>query len=83
MNKPEPDHFDKLGNRLAVNDVVAVAHRNSLMIARVIKLNSRMLKVKEFKQTHFEWDTNEYNKYPFESVKINEADAVIYILKNT
>lgn len=83
MSKYDPEHFDKLGNSIKVNDVVAVSHHNSLMIGRVTKLNSKMIKVKEFRKTTSQWDTGEHNKYANDSVKINEADAVMYILKYT
>ena len=83
MNKIEPEHFDKLGNRLRVNDVVAASHHNSLMIARVTKLNNKMIKVKEFRKTTSKWDTGEHNKYAHDTVRLHEADAVMYILKYT
>lgn len=63
MTKPDPEHFDKLGNQLKVNDVVAVPHHNNLMIARVTKLNNKMIKVKEFRKATSRWDTGEHNKY--------------------
>jgi ribosomal 50S subunit-recycling heat shock protein len=83
MSKPDSEHFDKLGNQIKVNDVVAVSHHNSLMIARVTKLNTKMIKVKEFRKTTYSWDTGEHNKYANETVKLHEADAVMYILKYT
>jgi hypothetical protein len=74
-------HLDKLGKPLAVDDVVAVADHNSLMIAKVIKLNPKMIKVAKLinKST---WHTGEHNKYSQDCVKVDDADAVIYVLKN-
>jgi len=83
MTKPDPEHFDKLGNQLKVDDVVAVPHHNNLIIARVTKLNSKMIKVKEFRKASLRWDTGEHNKYAEDTVKLSEADAVMYILKYT
>ena len=74
-------HFDKLGNELAVDDVVAVADSNSLMIAKITKLNPKMIKVTKIGKKA-SWRAAEQNKYPSDCVKISEADAVVYILKN-
>jgi hypothetical protein len=83
MTKPKPEHFDRLGNKIELDDVVATAHHNGLIIARVIKLNDKMVKVREFRKTHSRWDPDEYNKYSSEMVRIPGPDATIYILKNT
>jgi hypothetical protein len=83
MSKPDPEHFDKLGNRVNINDVVAVGHHNGLMIAKVIKINPKMIRVREFKAVKYSWASGEYNKYSSEMVRIPEPDAVMYILKNT
>lgn len=83
MTKPQPQHFDKLGNKIELNDVVATAHHNGLMIARVIKLNNKMVKVREFRKEPSRWNSGEYNKYSSEMVRIPGPDATLYILKNT
>lgn len=83
MKRAEPEHVDKLGNRVHVNDVVAVVHQNNLIIAKIIKIYPKMVRIKEFKTIRFRYDTGEHNKYSSEMVRISEADAVIYILKNT
>ena len=83
MTKPQPEHFDKLGNKIELDDVVAVAHHYGLMIARVVKLNNKMVKVREFRKTQSRWDPGEYNKYSSEMVRIPGPEATVYILKNT
>lgn len=85
MKKTEKEiiHYDKLGNRLEINDVVAVPHFNQLIIARIIKLNAKMIKVKKFQPSTSRYNSSEHLKYPSDTVKIPEADAVMYILKNT
>jgi hypothetical protein len=77
-----PTHLDRLGNLLAVDDVVAVADSNTLMIARITKLNPKMIKVTKIGKKAM-WRADEQNKYSCDCVKISEADAVMYILKNT
>lgn len=81
MAKPEIKHYDKLGNEITLNSVVAVPNYNNLMIAKVIKLNRVMVKIKEYKKESLY--SREYNKYPVDCIVISNADAVAYILKNT
>lgn len=83
MTKPQPEHFDKLGNKIELDDVVAVAHHNGLMVARVVKLNNKMVKVRPFNKMQSRWSTGEYNKYSSDMVRIPGPDATLYILKNT
>ena len=83
MAKTEIKHFDKLGNEITLNSVVAVPNHNTLMIAKVIKLNRIMVKVKEYSQKYSMYNSGEYNKYPNDCILIPNADAVAYILKNT
>ena len=77
-----PTHLDRLGKTLAVDDVVAVVDSNTLMIAKITKLNPKMIKVTKIGKKAA-WRADEQNKYPNDCVKISEADAVMYILKNT
>jgi hypothetical protein len=51
-----------------------------LKIGKVIKLNPKMLKIKEFRKNR-SWGSGEYNIYSSETVIIPGADAVIYILQ--
>lgn len=83
MTKPQPEHFDKLGNKIELDDVVAVAHHNGLMVARVVKLNNKMVKVREFKKVTSRYNTGEHNKYSSDMVRITGPAATVYILKNT
>lgn len=83
MKKADIKHTDKLGNEITLNSVVAVPNHNHLMIAKVIKLNRVMVKIKEFRKNYSLYDSGEYNKYPADCIVISNADAVAYILKNT
>jgi hypothetical protein len=75
------EHTDKLGRILKVGDCVATASSNSLMIARIIKITPKMVKVVEIgKKTR--WGAYEINKYPFDVIKLDSPDVTIYLLKN-
>lgn len=73
----EPEHKDKLGRPLAVGDCVAYPDGNRILkIGLIDKLNTKMIRIKEFKKTYTT------NKYPHEAVKLEGPDITMYILKN-
>lgn len=80
MAKNQPVHKDLLDKVVEVNDVVAFSHSGTMRVGRVIKINPKMIKVKEYTKSKY---VREYLKYSFDLVKINEGDAMFYILKNT
>jgi len=75
------EHKDKLDRILKVGDCVTTAAGNSLMIARVIKIMPKMIKVVQIgKKTR--WGAYETNKYPSDVIKLDSPDVTIYLLKN-
>jgi hypothetical protein len=50
------------------------------MIAQVIKLNPKMIKIAKVPPGRF---VSEYNKYPSEMVVLDSDEMVFYILKNS
>ncbi len=80
--KESPTHHDILGKEVNIEDIVAFSHHNQLKIGKVIKLNPKMLKIKEFRKNR-SWGGGEYNIYSSETVIIPGADAIIYILQHT
>jgi hypothetical protein len=78
--KEIPVHRDILGRDISIDEIVAFSHHNQLKIGKVIKLNPKMLKIKEFRKNR-SWGSGEYNIYSSETVIIPGADAVIYILQ--
>jgi len=77
------EHVDRLGNVITVDSIVAVAHKNRLMIGRVTKLHPKMISVKEILKEARAYSSGEHNKYPHDLVRIPDSDAVMYILRNT
>jgi hypothetical protein len=75
MAKQAIEHKDILGRLIEVGDVVAMANHNSMAIAIVDKLNPKMIKVKRPNST---WAQN---KYPYDLIKIDGPEAMVYLLK--
>ena len=69
------EHKDILGKPLVPGDVVAMAYSNSLAIAIIDKLNPKMIRVKRPNST---WAQN---KYPYDLIKIDGPEAMLYLLK--
>ena len=78
--KAQPEHVDRLGRPIELGNYVAVGHHNGLMIAQVIKLNPKMIKIAKVPPGRF---VSEYNKYPTEMVVLDSDEMVFYILKNS
>lgn len=79
--KVVPEHKDKLGRPLAIDDYVAYPTSNSLAFGRVIKLNNKMVKVVKVPAGKFV-DSGS-NKYPHDMVKLEPKDMTWYLLKNS
>ena len=79
--KAVPEHKDKLGRPLAVDDYVAYPTSNTLAFGKIIKLNNKMVKVVKVPAGKFT-DTGS-NKYPHDTVKLEAKDMTWYLLKNT
>lgn len=76
-----PDHYDKLGRLLSEGDCVAFPSSNSLCIGTIVKVNPKMLKVKQLGSTGY-WARGT-NKYPEDLVKLDGEDVTMYLLKHT
>jgi hypothetical protein len=75
----EPNiHLDRLGRELALDDVVAFSASNSLRIGKIIKVNPKMLKVVPLERGRH----RDRLIYPMDCIRIDEAEATVYILKN-
>jgi hypothetical protein len=80
--KPQPQHKDKLGRLIALDDFVAFPNHNGLSVGKIIKLNNKMVKILEIKKPT-RYGASEYNKYPDDVVKLEQSDMTWYILKNS
>jgi hypothetical protein len=76
-----PQHVDKLGRDINLGDCVAVAHHNGMEVAKVVKVNPKMLKVEILNTAKRTWYSGEYNKYGNQMVVIDSQEVTMYLLK--
>lgn len=79
MAKEQPVHLDRIGRQIEVGDVVAVADFNGLMLAKVTKLNQKMIKVQRFPVPYRNGKAR--NKYGHDSIKLDADEVAIYTLQ--
>jgi hypothetical protein len=79
MAKEQPLHYDRIGRQVDVGDILAIADFNGLMLARVIKLNKKMIKIQRFPNPYRNGETR--NKYAHDAVKLDADDVAIYTLQ--
>ena len=80
--KEIPQHKDKLGRVIEIDDFVAYPQSNQLRVGRITKLNRIMVKVLDITKPS-KHKPSEYNKYPHDCVKLAAEDMTWYILKNS
>lgn len=80
MPNKNHEHVDKLGQQLALDDVVAYPDGNSMCIGIVKKLNPKQISINRVHKQR--WGNNIHYKYPEDLVKIPGELATIYIIKN-
>lgn len=80
--KTAPQHKDKLGRLIQLDDFVAYPQNNGLRVGKIIKLNNKMVKVLDITKPS-KHRPSEYNKYPQDVVKLEASDMTWYILKNS
>ena len=80
MLNNNPEHKDKLGQSIDLDDFVAYPSHNSLDIGKVIKLNNKMVKVLRIPAGR---NIKGTNKYPNDMVKVDPKDVTVYLLKNS
>lgn len=73
-------HRDKLGTELALGDFVAFSDHNKLGLGRITKINPKMIKLSAI-QKPTKYYQREYNKYPYDCVKLDPQLVSFYILK--
>lgn len=78
--KPIPEHKDKLGRLICLNDFVAYPSHNSLQFGKVTKINNKMIRVVPLLT---KYKSEGSLKYPADMVRLDEKDMTWYLLKNT
>jgi hypothetical protein len=79
-SKNVPEHKDKLGRDIGLQDFVAYPQQNMLQFGRVTKINNKMIRVVPLlTKRHHEGNL----KYPTDMVRLDEKDMTWYILKHS
>jgi hypothetical protein len=78
MKKAIPEHFDKLGRPINIDDCVVFPRSNSMGVGKVVKLNPKMIGVEELNNKRWSYSGN---KYPHDCVVVPSADVTLYMLK--
>ena len=77
------NHLDKLGIELNVDDIVAVSKNNSLVFGRVIRFTPKMVCL-GLTDPAGRWSRqSEFKSYPVDIVKLDQQQALIYLLKGS
>lgn len=77
MTKELPVHYDRIGRPVELGDIVAAADFNGLMLARVTKLNKKMIKVRRLPESA---RRSEKNKYAQDTVRLDSEEIAIFLL---
>lgn len=83
MTKQLPEHTDIIGRKLKIGDFVATTISNQLHIAKVIKLNPKMVKVRLLNVNTTTWYNGEHNRYSVDTVLLDGEYLTLYLLKNS
>jgi hypothetical protein len=79
MAEELPVHLDRIGRQVDVGDIVAVADFNGLMLARIVKLTKKMIKVQRYPNAYRNGKGR--NKYAHDAIKLDRDDVAIHILQ--
>lgn len=80
MAKSLPQHTDIFGQELVLDDCVVYPQSNSMKIGKVVKINPKMISVKNLTSSGWRSETL---KYPTDLVKVHGPEVTMYLLLNT
>jgi hypothetical protein len=80
MAKEIPQHKDIFGQELVLDDCVVYPQSNSMKIGKVVKINPKMISVKNLTANGWRSETL---KYPSDLVKVHGPEVTMYLLTNT
>lgn len=76
---PPVEHQDLFGQPLELGDCVVYPRGNSMTVGTVIKLNPKLVGVREVGTSLW----GNCNKYPAQLVKVTGAEVTMYLLKKS
>jgi len=82
------EHYDRLGQELAVDDYVAFPQANRLMIGKITKLSNKMIIIDSVVKKRVNRRTGEYietyRKYPADSIRVQTgAGLTMYVIRHS
>lgn len=81
--KQELIHKDIIGRQLKVGDFVSVVIYNKLEVAKVIKLNPKMVRVKILNVKTNNWYKGEHNRYSTDMALLDGEYLTMYLIKTS
>ena len=72
---------DRIGIELAIDDVVAVAKNDMLVIGKVTKFNPKRLKILPLSSSEHWRITKEFSAYPVTVIRLDPQAALLFLLK--
>ena len=72
-------HVDILGRELAEGDFVAASNSKTMVVAKIIRLTPKMLKLSRLNSTF----KKEFTRYPYECVLLPRDDVTFHIIKTS
>jgi len=81
-----PIHLDKLGATINVDDFVVYPANNELQLGVVVKLNKKMVKVRDIRRKNYKFGKHtakEHHRYSNDCAIIDSSAATMYILRMT
>lgn len=72
---------DRLGQELAIDDVVAVVKSNCLVIGKILRFTPKMTKIAPLDNSGHWRIKDEFASYTNDMVKVDQQIALIYLLK--
>lgn len=77
----EFEHKDLLGNPIELTSKLAVSHKNCLKICSIVKITSKMMRVKPIGKRFYSPEEG-YLVYPSQTVVVDGPDVMAYILRD-
>lgn len=78
MSEQEIIHHDRIGQKIELEDIVAVANNNALWLAKVTRLTKKMIRIERFPRPS---SNGALYKYPRDSVKLDKEYLAFFIIK--
>ena len=81
MSKQVPEHKDRLGRLLKIDDCVAYPSGNTMIIGKVKKINPKMIGVSALGKQRT-WGSAK-NKYPEDCVLLEGPEVTMFLIRNS